>query len=82
MFVLSEKKKGFASALKKRFSRSKKPRSHSADRAGSLREENLLHPPDSSATKTTGTYAAFYTTYYIQFSLCGQGRGDYCKRGK
>lgn len=50
-----KKSKSFASAIRKRFSRPKKPRSHSADRAGSLRDANLLKPPEN-ATKTTGMF--------------------------
>jgi len=49
----TKKSKSFASTLRKRFSRGpKKPRSHSADRAGSLRQENLLKPPEQGARTT------------------------------
>eukprot|EP00918_Siedleckia_nematoides_P101115 GHVU01220969.1.p1 GENE.GHVU01220969.1~~GHVU01220969.1.p1 ORF type:complete len:389 (-),score=39.99 GHVU01220969.1:1605-2723(-) len=48
------KKKGFGAALKKRFSRNKKPRSHSADRASSFRDEHLLKPPEQGSSHTTG----------------------------
>jgi len=44
-----KKSRSFASAIKKRFSRGpKKPRSHSADRASSLREQHLLKPPEQA----------------------------------
>ena len=49
-----KKSRSFASAIKKRFQKiPRKSRSQSADRAGTLRNENLLKPPESG-TKTTG----------------------------
>ena len=48
LFTDMKKSKSFTSAIKRRFGRNKKPRSHSADRAqsSSFREGSLLKPPD------------------------------------
>lgn len=51
-----KKSRSFASALKRRFTKgNRKPRSHSADRAGSLKDgSGLLRPPDRSGVTARG----------------------------
>lgn len=53
-----KKSRSFASTLKRKFQRSKKTRSQSADRASSMREGSLLRPPNQQHHLQAGSRTA------------------------